>query len=266
MKNIRHLLMLGLILISLSACQSQAIEPVSPIPAPQTPAVSPTNDNRLSFSGSSFGLGSVTSKQTGQSPDYEITAQTPALQDSSLPHAGDFGRAVTAVIQAEVDAFKKNLLDLAPQPDSNGSYFDLKYELIFKGDTFYSLQFKISAYAQGAAHPSNRIVSFNYDLARGQVISLDQLFSPGSDYLQIISDYCKSELAKREIAFDSQQQGADALPENYQNWNISDNGLVIVFNEYQVAAYAAGPQIVVIPYSVLKPVINPQNVLAEFNQ
>jgi hypothetical protein len=60
--------------------------------------------------------------------------------------------------------------------------------------------------------------------------------------------------------------GADPLSENYQRWNISNEGLTITFDAYQVAAYAAGPQIVVIPFSALQSIINPQSALALFIQ
>jgi hypothetical protein len=50
-------------------------------------------------------------------------------------------------------------------------------------------------------------------------------------------------------------------PENYRNWNIATDGLMITFDEYQVAAYAAGPQTVVVPYSELQAVIDPASPL-----
>ena len=89
-------------------------------------------------------------------------------------------------------------------------------------------------------------------------MALNQLFLPNSNYLQVIADYCKAELRKREIGFDDQQQGADPVPENYAIWNLSTDGLVITFNEDQVAAYAAGSQMVTIPYAALKAVIDSQ--------
>jgi hypothetical protein len=42
--------------------------------------------------------------------------------------------------------------------------------------------------------------------------------------------------------------------------------LLITFDEYQVAAYAAGPQTVVVPYSELKGLIDPQGALGNFIQ
>ena len=60
--------------------------------------------------------------------------------------------------------------------------------------------------------------------------------------------------------------GAKPTPENYAVWNISAEGLVITFNEYQVAAYAAGPQEVVIPFAALKDILDPQGPLNTFKE
>ena len=93
---------------------------------------------------------------------------------------------------------------------------------------------------------------------------LDEIFLPGSNYLQKISELCKAELAARNIGFEGFSQGADPLPENYQRWNVSDQGLMITFDEYQVAAYAAGPQVVVIPFGELGGLVDYQSSLAPF--
>jgi hypothetical protein len=92
------------------------------------------------------------------------------------------------------------------------------------------------------------------------------LFLPGTNYLQVLSDYCKTELEGRDIAFDASVTDADPLPDNYQSWNISADGLVITFDEYLVAAYAAGPQIVTIPYAELQAMIDPNGPLSIYLQ
>ena len=60
--------------------------------------------------------------------------------------------------------------------------------------------------------------------------------------------------------------GADPLPDNYRTWNIAVDGLVITFDAYQVAAYAAGPQIVTIPYMELQAIIDPSGPLEVYLQ
>jgi hypothetical protein len=123
-------------------------------------------------------------------------------------------------------------------------------------------------YSDGAAHPYHFSRTVTFNLATGQDVTLDQLFLAGSDYLQIFSDVSKAELSTRDIGFNDEvfASGADPLPVNYQNWNITADGLLITFDEYQVAPYAAGPQTVTLPYSALKDVIDPQGPLGKFIQ
>ncbi|HET7144846.1 MAG TPA: RsiV family protein, partial [Anaerolineales bacterium] len=131
----------------------------------------------------------------------------------------------------------------------------------------WSIKFDISFYSDGAAHPGHFSRTLNYDLSNGREITLDELFLSSSNYLQVISDFCKADLSARDIAFDSFQTGADPKPENYKNWNLSNEGfLVITFDEYQVAPYAAGPQVVVIAFSTLQSIQNPDGILGVFAQ
>ncbi len=49
--------------------------------------------------------------------------------------------------------------------------------------------------------------------------------------------------------------GAGPKAENFDSWNITKTGILINFDPYQVAAYAAGPQDVLIPYEEIKSIL-----------
>jgi hypothetical protein len=51
------------------------------------------------------------------------------------------------------------------------------------------------------------------------------------------------------------KEGAEPRAENYQVWNITPQGLLVTFDEYQVASYAQGPQSVILPYQTLRPLL-----------
>jgi len=207
----------------------------------------------------------TTISETSASPVYTLTAQVPRLTGSNDPRMLQFNQQAAALVQQEVDRFKQSLAGASNSPSAMGSFFDLKYSLVSPWSDILSLKFDVDSYHDGAAHPFHYSRAFTFDLATGHQVNLDQLFLPGTNYLQVLSDYCKTELAGRDIAFDASITGADPLPDNYQNWNISADGLVITFDEYQVAAYAAGPQIVTIPYAVLAGILDMQGPLAGFS-
>ncbi len=202
-----------------------------------------------------------------ESPPFASTIDIPVLQGSNDPRVAAFNELLYRTAQNEADQFKNDVLAYASVPPmTSGSSFDLRYSVIGQRGDVWSIKYDVSFYSDGAAHPGHYSITINYDLANGRQIALAELFLPGSNHLQIISDHCKTDLAARDITFDMFSSGADPLPENYQHWNLSDSGLVITFDEYQVAPYAAGPQTVMIPFSVLQGVINLDGVLSPFVQ
>jgi len=62
------------------------------------------------------------------------------------------------------------------------------------------------------------------------------------------------------------EKGAAASPKNYNSWTITKRGIGINFDSYQVGPYAAGPQFVLVPYSTLKDLINPEGPIAQFGK
>jgi Protein of unknown function (DUF3298) len=230
--------------------------PATALPPTNPPLVAPVELKSDPFS------------EDGQAPNYKITAEIPYLGPSSDPGVQAYNAALKSIVDGEVTAFKGTLAQMSVTPVVEGSTLDVQYQLIGQKGGFWSIQFNITGYTDGAAHPYHYSISSNYDLKSGKALTLDNLFLPNSNYLQTIADYSKTELSKRDIGFTGDfTQGADPKPENYKNWNLSNEGfLVITFDEYQVAPYAAGPQIVLIPFGTLQSIQNPQSILGAFTQ
>lgn len=205
-------------------------------------------------------------EEAGSEPPYTIKAQIPYLEGSTNPRVQDFNTYLKEIVQNEIDGFKTNIIASATTPPlAAGSSLDIQYSLLGQRGDIWSIQFLVDFYADGAAHPGRYSISVNHDLASGEDINLADLFIQNSDYLKIISDLCKAELSTRDIGFQDFSTGADPLPENYTRWNLSNEGfLVITFDEYQVAPYAAGPQTVTIAITDLQGIANPDGILPLF--
>ena len=254
------IIFIGLVFFLLQACDTlTAVPTITPSAQPSATEI-PLSQRVM--------LTSISFQEQGQAPAYFITAQTPKLTGSDDPRAQTFNNAVEDIITHEINYFRENVLaEMPPVSVSNGSSFNAQYSLIFQRDDLWSLKFSFSGYADGAAHPYQYSVSFNFDLQQGEPLTLAGLFPPDSDFLTVISRYCISELTRRDIGFyGGFQQGADPSAENYRNWNITADGLLITFDEYQVAPYAAGPQTVIVPYGELAPLINSKSPLAMFTR
>lgn len=213
---------------------------------------------------------------------YEVSAAYPQLIGVTDPNYDKFNQTVRNLISRKVSDFKKEMTpsaedELAPDEnpvidESMGSDITVNYELALAKDDLIAIQFTVSSYSAGAAHPNSYTEVVNFDLKNGKLLKLSDLFLPGSKYLETLSSFCIQELKKQAkaqgdyAAMDDDwiKRGAGAELTNYDNWTITKKGLGIIFDPYQVAAYAAGPQNVLVPYSALKEIIKPDGAAGQF--
>ncbi len=125
-----------------------------------------------------------------------------------------------------------------------------------------SVRFSVVGMIVGMAHPYHFHRILNYNLETGKQIELDELFKPDSDYLLVLSSYAHDVLEKRLADKDLITEGTTPTPENFKCWNIKPNGLLITFEDAQVAPHSDGVQTVLVPYTVLKPLIADDAVIA----
>jgi len=213
---------------------------------------------------------------------YEVSAAYPQLIGVTDPNYDRFNQTVRNLISRKVSDFRKEMTPSAEDelaPDENpvidesiGSDITVNYELALAKDDLIAIQFTVSSYSAGAAHPNSYTEVVNFDLRNGKLLKLADLFLPGSKYLETLSNFCIQELKKQAkaqgnyAAMDDDwiKRGAGAELTNYDNWTITKKGLGITFDPYQVAAYAAGPQNVLVPYSAVKDIIKPDGMVGQF--
>ncbi|MDQ2920384.1 MAG: DUF3298 and DUF4163 domain-containing protein, partial [Acidobacteriota bacterium] len=218
-------------------------------------------------------------KENNKKLKYEIDVQYPQLSGSGSPNYEKFNQTVRGLITKKVAAFKEEMAPSADDPpptessiESMGSDLSIAYTIALAKDDLISILFDVGSYSAGAAHPNSYSEVVNFDLRNGKLLKLADLFQPGSKHLQSIAAYCIADLKKqgKQKGEDSMldddwiQRGAGPDAENYSSWTIGKKGLGIVFDSYQVAAYAAGPQHVLVPYSALKDLIKADAPIAQF--
>ncbi len=253
---------LVLLLASLACGLFSAVAPTATPTEPPTPTSPPTPTPQPLYL--SVSLVSVPINETSQNPLYTVEALVPNLSSSTDERVTKFNNEMTQLTREEIAKFKDNARMGYAMPGSNGSSYHQTYAVLSAPGNLLSLKFEINTYIEGAAHPHTRSRTVNYDLEAGNELTLDQLFLPGSDYLKAISNYCIADLKTRPIDFTANSAGADPTVENYGSWNVTPGGLLITFDEYQVAAYALGPQLVTVPYSVLQDIIDPNGPLKAY--
>ena len=201
---------------------------------------------------------------------YTITAKYPqALGAARDPRLAKFNQALRGLVLREIGGFTKDFAAPEERMSEAGSYFEAEYNVTLATKDLISVWFGVNTFYEGAAHGNHNSTVFNYDLNAGRELKLKELFKPNSNYLKVISDYAIKDLTEQIGAETSGgdpdtdwiREGAGPKEENYKSWNLSDKGLEINFDPYQVAPYAAGPHEVVIPLSALKDVLDPNGPL-----
>jgi hypothetical protein len=172
---------------------------------------------------------------------------------------------VEQLLVAQIDYFKANVA-LVQDAQSNAgiSTLQLDFNLYRQDNRFVSLLLIEDTYFSGAVHPGRKHYALNYSLSESRFYELADLFLPNSPYIYALSQYAVEELAYNFGEENLFLNGASAIPENYSRWNITPNGLLITFEEYQVTDYAAGSPQILVPYSVLELFIDPAGPLGNY--
>jgi len=210
---------------------------------------------------------------------HEEDAQLPYTIDVSYPQitgenlstqAKEFNRLVNEMVSKSVQQFKNYVKADMPHmqtlPESvkhNG--FNINYDIdVVKpvNHILISLRLSIEGMQAGRAHPYHTHQVLNFDLNKGKVLTLKDLFKSRANYLSVFAKYASKELNDKLQDKWMINDGTAPLAKNYQLWNLEDDGILITFEEYQVAPYAAGPQEVEVPYSLLKNLVAPDAPIA----
>ena len=134
----------------------------------------------------------------------------------------------------------------------------IRYSVEFVSDEILSIAFHEYWSAFGAAHPGQSYLTFNHNLKSNKPIRLHELFLKDSKYLERLVKYCSESLVD-QTGFPVDR----LIPElkNFTKWHLTQNSLCIDFDRCEHMPCAPGEQIIAIPYSELKDVLNPNGIL-----
>lgn len=128
--------------------------------------------------------------------------------------------------------------------------------------------FGLYYYYTGGAHPNSVYLAWNFDLESGQFFSPETL-GDGPDFQTAVTEelirQCKEQIeAAKQEGWDWDIFWADyeTILADWQSYAVSFDGenMIVSFSPYELAAYAAGPQIFSIPYTFLEPYLSLQGM------
>ena len=200
------------------------------------------------------------SKYEFKEDGYEAKVEVPKIEGLLDPEMEEeLNRIFRENGEAVIQAFEADVRELKKEFGDETVHMGLEYNYQIKTDNEDVLALDI--YLFQAAGSSSTVHSFyNIDKKTGKLISLESLFSEGSDYVKTISAYIRQEMDRQN----REEEGMFWLEEETEEWNfkeispdqnfyINDQGqLVICFDKYEVAAGAAGSPEFIIPDSIIQ--------------
>ncbi len=144
---------------------------------------------------------------------------------------------------------------------NRGAYtLDISFAVIRNDSEMFETLFEIEM-ATGGAHPNHTLETLNFVVPSGERVYLAEMVGPAG--LKRISELAIENLIKEltgggdDAVTDADwiRRGAEPYAGNFEIFSLMKDRLILYFPEYQIAAYAAGPQKTEIPLSKLRRVV-----------
>lgn len=202
------------------------------------------------------------------SPRIVIKSIFPQLEsDEQTDNINGFNQLIDDFVKDKIASFTSDVeksdvyaTGVSREKIRNDLFLDYSASFIKSGkEPILSIRFILQGYIVGQAHPFHRYYVLNFNLHNGEELALDSLFIPDANYLAVLSDFSKQLLSQRLQDKKLIDKGTAPDARNFTNWNVKPNGLLITFEEGQVAPYVYGAQSVLIPFSAIKDMINPDS-------
>ncbi|MBG9378339.1 DUF3298 domain-containing protein [Panacibacter sp. DH6] len=188
---------------------------------------------------------------------YPVISTTGVLADSinKALRAGLFNNKPTA--EAFADSFVVRPTDMGNYPAMNSWFYNAHADVLINTPKLFVVRFDIGSYT-GGAHGSAVTVYYNFDKT-GKQLTWNEVIEAGKkDTLVKISEAALRK-AKEIPATQSWNQAGFFIDSSHlplpAAFGFDKTGLLMTYNQYEVAPYASGIMSYTIPYSQLEGVI-----------
>lgn len=148
-----------------------------------------------------------------------------------------------------IDGFDLFMMEF---PDSDEKWsFDLMGGESAVGENYFSMNLNTESY-MGGAHPNRLILLKSYDLKTGERVDITNLFNQEVLMAQAEKKFREEHELDAQASLNDAgfmfEEGVFNLP---QNMALTAEGLLLIYNNYEVASYAEGLTVFVLPYELL---------------
>lgn len=181
--------------------------------------------------------------------------------------AAAFNRLIAKLVNDAIKEFQ-------PEPPPARTAFDTNYSITFVSSDVVSVE--MNEYTDsGGAHPNSRVWGLTYDLKRNREVKLADLFKRGSDFLNVLKKYSVEEINRHADYLDAEETRLNGKPPANReeplmteeqlteagDFGLTPEGIAIYYDFPHVIAVFNK---VVVPYDVVKNLIDPNGVAGRF--
>ena len=237
-------------------------------PPPPAPVNSLTVTPPIEFQFGQNGLRLVPERVQlkSESRGYEIDVSYPQIIGTASSDLTKLGKVNKHLKDAATKLYQGPLSQSEQSNYSQSgihSTVSFTYQVGLATDSFLSVHFIGYSYESGSNGQVHNSFAVNYDLTAGRQLKLSELFKPGSNYLEQISQYCiKNVSTSLPVGLKVWALAPEAG--NFAVWQLTPNGLKLNFETCQIAPCAEGDFNVEIPFSEMGSTLNP-GIPGKFN-
>ena len=185
---------------------------------------------------------------------YEISIEYPLMLTPRGPAPAAFERAAHDIVFGK-DVVKEYREMERPMAAGAENFYEAGYEVTYADPRLVSVVFSIGTYT-GGAHPNSGRSSLIFDLAAGRPLALADLVAIPEKAIEEVSHRCRAEAEKEDWGlFDDPD--FPAVVKDVDSWAVERDGIMILFDPYAVAPYAAGSHECRLSYTELAPLLKP---------
>lgn len=154
-------------------------------------------------------------------------------------------RCETTLFNSAVEQYKKDLENNFPVRVFDA---EMTFNVTYLSSGVLSLYFDKYEYA-GGAHGSTERDSQTFNLFRYSPIKLNQIITCQQDYRAYILNEVRKQIEKEKNIYFENYNELIAETFNPNNFYLTPNGVVIYYQQYDIAPYSSGIREFLIPYS-----------------
>lgn len=180
------------------------------------------------------------------------------------------GSASKPSLEGQADEFMEQYRKFRKEPYSEGRKYELisSTKVLTESGDLFTMQLDSYTYS-GGAHGASFTRFFNYDVKSKKMVHLQDVLNEGfKDSLNVIAEQIFKKNEGLDVGKPLPSSGYFFENDKFSlndNYVFTPQGIMFLYNQYEIKPYAAGQTKLLIPYDLIKKLMKPGTVLDQFS-